>query len=211
MRWGPVEDGQPTRDGTVFDAWINALNQLGYSVDWTVLNAADYGDPTSRERFFLAGSQVGKATFPDPTHRDDDPDRPAGEGGTKSRLLSGCYPGVSLWNGWATVTVGGGVNDRARGGGTMPTTVERRENGGLDRGRYPGRDGRPGRMKGGTGDESRGTSRDHSRNCRWSERPSASSTGPSTATSASSRSNTSSHGIPGEPPRSAATRSPETL
>ena len=37
--WGPVENGEPTRDGTVFEAWINALNQLGYSVDWTTLPA----------------------------------------------------------------------------------------------------------------------------------------------------------------------------
>ncbi|MFW5903723.1 MAG: DNA cytosine methyltransferase, partial [Halolamina sp.] len=95
MQWGPVEDGQPTRDGTVFDAWINALNQLGYSVNWTVLNAADYGDPTSRERFFLAGSQVGQATFPDPTHSDEDPDLP--DHRTAAEIIDWSDLGGSIW------------------------------------------------------------------------------------------------------------------
>jgi len=73
--WGPVDDGEPTRDGTIFEAWINALNQLGYSVEWTTLEASEFGDPTSRERFFLVGRQSGKATFPEPTHGDD-PNKP---------------------------------------------------------------------------------------------------------------------------------------
>lgn len=68
MTWGPVDDGEPSRNGEVFDAWVNALNKLGYSVEWQILNAADYGDPTSRERFFIVGSQTGKASFPEPTH-----------------------------------------------------------------------------------------------------------------------------------------------
>ncbi|WP_311171777.1 DNA cytosine methyltransferase [Halobellus ordinarius] len=70
--WGPVEDGQPVRDGSIFDAWVNALNQLGYAVDWTQLVAADYGDPTTRERFFIIGRQAGSVTFPEPTHSDAD-------------------------------------------------------------------------------------------------------------------------------------------
>ena len=82
--WGPVDDdGQPVQDGSIFDAWVNALNQLGYAVDWTQLVAADYGDPTSRERFFIIGRQAGAVSFPQPTHsdqRDDLPDhRPAAD------------------------------------------------------------------------------------------------------------------------------------
>lgn len=73
--WGPVDDdNQPVRDGSVFDAWVNALNQLGYAVEWTELTAADYGDPTNRTRFFIVGQQRGSVTFPEPTHSDDDPE-----------------------------------------------------------------------------------------------------------------------------------------
>lgn len=67
--WGPVdEDGQPSRNGETFDAWINALHSLGYSMDWKVLNAANYGDATKRRRLFIVGQRDGRATFPDPTH-----------------------------------------------------------------------------------------------------------------------------------------------
>ena len=93
--WGPVEDGQPTRDGSVFDAWINALNGLGYSVEWTTLTAADYGDPTSRERFFLVGRQDGKATFPAPTHSDSDPDKHGRR--TAAEIIDWSDLGGSIW------------------------------------------------------------------------------------------------------------------
>lgn len=93
--WGPVEDGQPTRDGSVFKAWINVLNELGYSVEWTTLNAADYGDPTSRERFFLVGRQGGKATFPTPTHSDDDDDLP--DRRTAAEIIDWSDLGESIW------------------------------------------------------------------------------------------------------------------
>lgn len=75
--WGPVdEDGQPTRNGETFEAWIDALCSLGYSVDWDVLNAADYGDATSRRRLFVVGRRDRRATHPEPTHaRDPDNDR----------------------------------------------------------------------------------------------------------------------------------------
>ena len=76
--WGPVEDGQPSRNGEVFDAWINTLHALGYSVDWTTLTAADYGDPTTRERLFVIGTKGKRATFPESTHSDDPDDDLAG-------------------------------------------------------------------------------------------------------------------------------------
>ena len=93
--WGPVEDGQPTRDGAVFDAWINALNQLGYSVEWTTLNASQFGDPTSRERFFLVGRQHGGATFPDPTHSDANPEKP--DRRTATEIVNWSDLGGSIW------------------------------------------------------------------------------------------------------------------
>lgn len=95
MSWGPIVNGQPTRDGSIFETWVNILNDLGYSVNWTTLNAAQYGDPTSRERFFLVGSKTGQATFPEPTHSSTDPSlpdpRPAAE------IIDWTDTGTSIW------------------------------------------------------------------------------------------------------------------
>ena len=70
--WGPIDDdGQPTRNGETFQAWIDAMHSLGYSMDWDVLNAADYGDATSRRRLFVVGRRGCRATHPEPTHAED--------------------------------------------------------------------------------------------------------------------------------------------
>ena len=95
--WGPVdEDGQPTRNGETFDQWINSLHSLGYSIDWEVLNAADYGDPTSRERLFIMATRDGRPTFPDPTHSED------GHGDTEpwrtaAEIIDWSDRGGSIW------------------------------------------------------------------------------------------------------------------
>ncbi|EMA54571.1 DNA cytosine methyltransferase, partial [Halococcus salifodinae] len=74
-----------SKKGETFDAWINALHSLGYNVDWQVLNAADYGDATSRKRLFVVGSRQGSPKWPDPTHSENgetpgtEPWRPAAE------------------------------------------------------------------------------------------------------------------------------------
>lgn len=94
--WGPVdEDGQPVKDGSIFDAWVNALNSLGYAVDWTELNAKDYGDPTSRKRFFIIGTKEGKVTFPDPTHSDEDDSLP--DYRTAAEIIDWEDIGTSIW------------------------------------------------------------------------------------------------------------------
>jgi DNA (cytosine-5)-methyltransferase 1 len=70
--WGPIdEDGTPSRNGELFEAWVNSLHALGYNVDWRVLNAADYGDATTRERFFLIGRREHRPEFPEPSHSED--------------------------------------------------------------------------------------------------------------------------------------------
>jgi DNA (cytosine-5)-methyltransferase 1 len=70
--WGPLRpDGQPdkARSGEDFRAFVGALEQLGYRVEWRVLSAADYGAPTSRRRLFLIARCDGQAlTWPEPTH-----------------------------------------------------------------------------------------------------------------------------------------------
>lgn len=60
------------KDGSIFRQWIRELNLLGYAVEYRKINAADYGDAQTRERFFLIARQNGKGiTWPDPTHSKD--------------------------------------------------------------------------------------------------------------------------------------------
>lgn len=70
--WGPLDDwGYPVKSekGKTFLAWLNALTSLGYRYEWRVLNSANYGDPQTRERFFLLASKNGAPPpFPEPTH-----------------------------------------------------------------------------------------------------------------------------------------------
>jgi DNA (cytosine-5)-methyltransferase 1 len=56
LSWGPLDNsGQPvkTLKGKTFRAFITGLRSLGYTVDWKILVAADYGDPTTRRRLFI--------------------------------------------------------------------------------------------------------------------------------------------------------------
>ncbi|GAA1703482.1 DNA (cytosine-5-)-methyltransferase [Microcella alkalica] len=43
---------------------------LGYTCEWRVLNAADFGVPQIRQRFFLVGIRDGSFSWPEPTHVD---------------------------------------------------------------------------------------------------------------------------------------------
>lgn len=72
LTWGPVDnDGQPiaAKRGLTFRVWLGKLRALGYTVDWRVLNAADYGAPTTRRRLFLVARRDGAPIrWPSPTH-----------------------------------------------------------------------------------------------------------------------------------------------
>jgi len=53
----------------VYFDWVLAqLAAAGYSLNWTVLNAADYGIPQKRRRLFILGSRQEPLRFPVPTH-----------------------------------------------------------------------------------------------------------------------------------------------
>lgn len=79
-QWGPlypadypVEKLQlrpiPERAGEEFRRFTGTLEGLGYRVEWRTLCAADYGDATTRTRFFLRARRNGGAiTWPTPTH-----------------------------------------------------------------------------------------------------------------------------------------------
>lgn len=70
--WGAIgTNGRPLKGkrGATFLAWVGALESLGYSVDWRVLCAADYGDPTTRKRLFVQCVRGRrKIVWPEPTH-----------------------------------------------------------------------------------------------------------------------------------------------
>ena len=70
--WGPLgASGKPLagRKGETFQAWVHTLRAIGYTVDWRVLCAADYGDPTSRRRLFVQAVRGRRRiVWPEPTH-----------------------------------------------------------------------------------------------------------------------------------------------
>lgn len=48
-------NGRPVEKekGAYFREWIRAIRTHGYNVDWRIVNSADYGDATSRQRLFV--------------------------------------------------------------------------------------------------------------------------------------------------------------
>lgn len=72
--WGPVDPrtGKPikARKGEYFRAWIETIRRLGFEPEWRKLNAADYGDATTRQRFILmARGDSRSISWPIATHR----------------------------------------------------------------------------------------------------------------------------------------------
>lgn len=53
--------------GNTFETILSALDELGYDVEWQVLNSKDFGVPQNRERVFIIGhlrGQRGQKIFP---------------------------------------------------------------------------------------------------------------------------------------------------
>lgn len=73
MDWGPLDYyGRPIErlKGANFKAWVHSIEARNYIVEWNVVNCADYGDATTRQRFFLKAVKRGrgKIHWPRPTH-----------------------------------------------------------------------------------------------------------------------------------------------
>ena len=70
--WGPLNaKDRPikSKKGDTFRAFINALEQKGYNVEYRVLNAADYGAATTRRRLFIQARRGKKPiNWPEATH-----------------------------------------------------------------------------------------------------------------------------------------------
>lgn len=60
LSWGPLNSrGHPieSQKGETYRVWTEAIKSLGYTVDWRILNSADYGAATSRRRLFVAATK----------------------------------------------------------------------------------------------------------------------------------------------------------
>lgn len=71
LTWGPVRKGKPVKSkaGQTFRRWKTQLEALGYAVEWRILNAADYGAPTTRKRLVIIARCDGKPIiWPERTH-----------------------------------------------------------------------------------------------------------------------------------------------
>lgn len=70
--WGPIDSrGRPlkSRKGEIYQAFLRAIESLGYRVEERLLNAADFGDPTTRIRLFIMARKGRKPIpWPQPTH-----------------------------------------------------------------------------------------------------------------------------------------------
>lgn len=73
--WGPLgADGRPlqSKKGEIFRAWLYSIERCGYKVEHRILNAADYGDATTRKRFFLIAKRGNRKIYwPAQTHSKD--------------------------------------------------------------------------------------------------------------------------------------------
>ena len=74
--WGPLnKNGKPIKrlKGSCFRSWVASIEARNYTVEWRIVNCADYGDATSRRRFFLKAVRkgCGKIRWPEPTHAEN--------------------------------------------------------------------------------------------------------------------------------------------
>jgi DNA (cytosine-5)-methyltransferase 1 len=107
VKWGPINSKGKvikSRQGETFRAWVNAIRSLGYTVDWKVLCAADFGDPTTRERLFVCAVRgKRRIVWPNPTHSKDpesgDMFRPKLRNWVPARdIIDWSIPGKSIFN-----------------------------------------------------------------------------------------------------------------
>ncbi len=100
--WGPLDEtNRPikARKGELFLAWIAEIEKRGYRVEYKVLNAADFGDPTRRLRLFIICRRNGKPIrWPKPTHSNPKKPIPGTLPWRSAReIIDWSLPGKSIW------------------------------------------------------------------------------------------------------------------
>ena len=104
LSWGPLDNnGRPVQGqkGKIFKAFISSLQSLGYTVDWKILCAADYGDPTIRRRLFIQAVKGRKRiVWPEITHMDGNGDNLMGcqPWRTARDIIDWSIPGTSIFD-----------------------------------------------------------------------------------------------------------------
>jgi DNA (cytosine-5)-methyltransferase 1 len=72
LTWGPLDENRRPIEklkGQLFLNFIERLKALDYVVDYRLINAANYGDATTRERLFILARKSHKQiAWPEPTH-----------------------------------------------------------------------------------------------------------------------------------------------
>jgi len=76
--WGPLTSDTkrpiPNRKGEYFNRFCREVERLGYHIEHRVLIAANYGDATTRKRFFMIGSKgSNRIKWPDQSHSKPEP------------------------------------------------------------------------------------------------------------------------------------------
>ena len=69
--WGPLnKKGKPLlrKKGKTYRAFLEALRSLDYTVEDRIINAADFGDATTRHRLFIQARRSKPITWPAPSH-----------------------------------------------------------------------------------------------------------------------------------------------
>lgn len=64
----PLMEPDPARKGIYFRQWIRMLRDMDYRVEYRILNAAHFGDATTRRRLFIQARKGRPVTWPKPTH-----------------------------------------------------------------------------------------------------------------------------------------------
>lgn len=83
--WGPLDvNCRPIKEqkGRFFMMFISSLRAIGYTVDWRVCNAADFGAPTTRRRLFIQAVKQGsgkRLLWPSPMYVENPSDDLLGE------------------------------------------------------------------------------------------------------------------------------------
>lgn len=93
-KWGPLNRRGKrirSREGEMYDAFLQALRSLGYRLEERVLNAADFGDATTRKRLFIIARKRSKTiNWPKQTHT---PERYR----AARQVIDWTLPGVSIF------------------------------------------------------------------------------------------------------------------
>jgi DNA (cytosine-5)-methyltransferase 1 len=64
--------GPAGRKGEVLESLVSSLENLGFNVNWKVLDSSNYGVAQNRHRLFIVGALDFEPTFPQPTHSEPD-------------------------------------------------------------------------------------------------------------------------------------------